>query len=110
MNFSKLDKRIKFISTIGENGVDEDGYKIEGTKVIRECWASVRGLRGREFYNAASIQAQEDKIFNCRYFEGITTKMNILYNNRKFNIYSINDLEEKHIEYEIHAKEVRKSG
>lgn len=109
MDPGKLDKKIKFIIK-GQGGTDEDGYPLPSEEIIRECWASVRGLKGREFYNAVAVQAQEDKIFNCRYFKGLTPDMQIKYNNTLYNITSINDLNEKHVEYEIHAKEVKKSG
>ncbi|MBY6758640.1 phage head closure protein [Clostridium botulinum] len=108
MDPGKLNKRIKFV--VEQNGTDEDGYPLPGEKIIRECQASVRGLRGREFYNAAAVQAQDDKIFNCRYFKGLTPDMQIKYNDTLYNITSINDLNEKHVEYEIHAKEVKQSG
>ncbi|EPY2274465.1 phage head closure protein [Clostridium sporogenes] len=101
-------KKIKFV-VIGKR-VDDDGYPTNGENLIHECYASVRGLRGREFYNAAAIQAQDDKIFNCRYFKGLTPDMQIKYNKKPYNITSINDLNEKHVEYEIHAKEVKQSG
>ncbi|KGO12699.1 head-tail adaptor protein [Clostridium botulinum] len=108
MDPGKLNKRIKFV--VEQNGTDEDGYPLPGEKTIRECWASVRGLRGREFYNAAAVQAQDDKIFNCRYFKGLTQDIQIKYNKKLYNIKSINDLNEKHVEYEIHASVVGSSG
>ncbi|ABS41407.1 phage head closure protein [Clostridium botulinum] len=108
MDPGKLNKRIKFI--IIENGTDDEGYPIKGEKTIRECWASVRGLRGREFYNAAAVQSEQDKIFNCRYFKGLDTSLQIKYKNKFYDITSINDLNERHVEYEIHAKEVKASG
>ncbi|NFM47904.1 head-tail adaptor protein [Clostridium botulinum] len=108
MDPGKLNKRIKFV--VEQNGTDEDGYPLPGEKTIRECWARVRGLRGREFYNAAAVQAQDDKIFNCRYFKGLTQDIQIKYNKKLYNIKSINDLNEKHVEYEIHASVVSSSG
>ncbi|EJP6471361.1 phage head closure protein [Clostridium botulinum] len=108
MDPGKLNKRIKFV--VEQNGTDEDGYPLPEEKIIRECRASVRGLRGREFYNAAAVQAQDDKIFNCRYFKGLTQDIQIKYNKKLYNIKSINDLNEKHVEYEIHASVVSSSG
>ncbi|HDK7179748.1 TPA: phage head closure protein [Clostridium botulinum] len=109
MNISKLNKRIKFIIK-DKSGTDDDGYPVSEEDLIRECWASVRGLRGREFYNAAAVQSEQDKIFNCRYFKGLDTSLQIKYNNKLYDITSINDLNERHVEYEIHAKEVKASG
>lgn len=109
MDPGKLNKIIKFIMK-GKDDTDEDGYPLPGEKTVRECHASVRGLRGREFYNAAAVQAQNDKVFSCRYFKGLTPDMQIKYNNELYNITSINDLNEKHREYEIRARLVKSSG
>lgn len=108
MDISKMNKRIKFVVISDET--DEDGYPLSAEKVIRECWCSIRGLRGREFYNAAQTQSQDDKVFNCRYFKGLNKSMQIKYRDSIYNIQSINDLNERHIEYEIHAREVSSSG
>lgn len=100
-------KKIKFVYKT--EGKDEDGFPIEEWKTFKEVWASVRGLRGREFYQAAAVQAQDDKVFNCKYFPGLTPDMYIEYQGRKFNIKSINNVNEQNIEYEIHASEVSPS-
>src|SRR5690554_2291851 len=97
-------KKIKFVYW-GES-YDDAGFPIEGWVTFREVWASVRGLRGREFYNAASVQAQDDKIFNCRYFPGLTPDMYIEFQGKYYNIKSINNLYERNEEYEIYCSEV----
>ncbi len=97
-------KKIKFVYK-GE-GTDEHGFPIVGWFTFKEVWAGIRGLRGREFYNAAAVQAQDDKIFNCRYFPGLTPDMFIEYGDKKYNIKSINNLNERNVEYEIYCSEV----
>lgn len=97
-------KKIKFVYK-GQT-YDEDGFPIEGWKTFKTVWASIRGLRGREFYQANQVQAQDDKIFNCKYFEGLTPNMYIDYQEKYYNIKSINNLNERNVEYEIHASEV----
>lgn len=105
MNPGKLNKRIEFIYK--GPGEDEDGYPIEEDWITyRKCWANIRGLKGREFYQAAAVQAQDDKVFTCRYFEGLTPKMHIKYKDKKYNIKSINNLDERNKFYIIHASEV----
>lgn len=106
MNFSKMDKRIEFVYKGPDT--DEDGYSIKNNWIsFRKCWASIKGLRGKTFYTAAQTQSENNKVFNCRYFKGLTENMKIKYNGNLYDITSINDLDEKHIEYEIHAKEVK---
>ena len=108
MNPGKLNKRIKFICKSVKQ--DSDGYSVSENIVFRQCWARIRGLRGKEFYKAAAIQAEDEKIFNCRYFKGLNKTMQIEYNNKFYDITSINDLFEKHEEYEIHAREIKTNG
>lgn len=107
MNPGKLNKRIEFIYK--GHGEDEDGYPIENWISFRKCWANIRGLKGREFYEAAAVQAQDDKVFTCRYFKGLTSRMHIKYKDKKYNIKSINNLDERNEFYVIHAKEVSTS-
>ncbi|MBN3405734.1 head-tail adaptor protein [Clostridium botulinum] len=108
MDPGKLNKKIKFV--VMEDGTDDDGYPIKDEKLIRDCWASVRGLKGRTFYAAAQTQSENNKIFKCRYFKGLTEDMLIKYDKKLYTIESINDIEERHIEYEIHASVVSSSG
>lgn len=91
-------------------GVDDDGYPVEGFTLFKKSWVSVRGLRGKEFYSASAVQSQDDKIFNCRYFEGLTQDMFIKFQGKLYNITSINNLNEKNVEYEIHAREITSSN
>ncbi|MCD3351265.1 phage head closure protein [Clostridium botulinum D/C] len=109
MNFYKMDKRIEFISK--GSGTDEDGFATDDTwQTVRKCWCRIRGLRGKEFYSASAVQSEDDKVFNCRYFKGLKSNMKIKYNDKIYDITSINDLYEKHEEYEIHAKEIKSNG
>ncbi|WP_205598717.1 phage head closure protein [Clostridium niameyense] len=91
-----------------------DDYDIptgkEEPNIFRECSASVRSLRGREFYAAAQTQNEDNKVFNCRYFKGLLPSMQIEYKDKIYDIISINDLYERHTEYEIRAKEVTVGG
>lgn len=102
-------KRIKIIITT-ENATDEDGYPIEDEKTIKVAYANVRSLRGKEFYQASQVQMQDDKIFYINYFQGLDTKTEIEYKNERYNIISINNIDEANREYEIRARLVKSSG
>ncbi|KNF07009.1 phage head-tail adaptor, putative, SPP1 family [Gottschalkia purinilytica] len=107
MNFSRLNKRIKFITLKEVDGPHDD----EKDEIVHKTvWASVRHLRGKEFYQAAQVQAENTLVFNCRYFKGLEQSMQIKYNNKIYNIVHINNLYERNSEYEIQAKEVIPSG
>ena len=103
----KFNRRIHFIKII--KGKDEDGYPKDNEKLLKTVWASVRSLRGKEFFNAAKINSENLKVFNLKYFKGLETNMFIKYNEKLYNIKSINDLNENHKEYEIYASEVSSS-
>lgn len=104
MKFSELNKRIEFI--IIDSSTDEEGYPADVEKVIRKCWASIKGLRGKSLYEAAQVQAEKNKIVQCRYFKGLNEDMKVKYNNKIYDIKYINDINEKHIEYEIYISAV----
>ena len=91
-------------------GVDESGFPVDEWQPFKKSWVSVRGLRGKEFFEASAVQAQDTKIFNCTYFEGLTPDMFIKFNGKLYNIKSINNLYERNTEYEIYASEVSLSG
>ena len=110
-NLDNLTKRLRNkIEIISKNKViDEDGYPLEKEISIRKCYASIRGLRGREFFSSSQVQSEKYKVFNLRFFKGLNERMYIKYNDKLYNIKSINDLNERHIEYEIYATEVSSS-
>lgn len=93
------------------DGIDDDGFPVESQHIeIRKVWSSIRGLRGKEFFSASQVQSQNVKIFNFKYFEGLEEDMFIEFPKGTFyNIESINNLNERNVEYEVHAKEVSPS-
>lgn len=107
MNPGRLNKRIQFVTT-GE--VEDDyGFPVESEVVMKSVWGSIKGLRGKEYYNANQVQAQDNKVVNCRYFKGLEKDWFIKYNDKLYNIKSINNINEANVEYEIHASEVSSS-
>lgn len=101
-------KRIDII-TNSKNATDEDGFPIEGGKSIKTVFANVRSLRGKEFYQASQVQAQDDKVFYINYFPGLDTKAEIKYKNELYNIISIINIDEANKEYEIRARLIKSS-
>ncbi|MGQ0516567.1 phage head closure protein, partial [Bacillus sp. D-CC] len=53
-------------------------------------------LRGREFWQAASVNAENTIRVEIRYRKGITSEMRILYGERILEITNVIDVEEKH--------------
>lgn len=83
---------------------DENDNQVDNWQTFKTVWASTTGLTGKLFYEAAKSNSETDIIFKCRYFEGITTDMRILY---RGDIYKIKvpplDLKGKQQELQITA-------
>ena len=65
------------IITIQKNvpgGVDSKGHPIKQWEDYAKTWAGLRGLSGREYYDAAAIQSENDVVFKVRY-DSITSKI-----------------------------------
>ena len=99
------------IITIKENQMitDDEGYEKPELIEIKKVYAKIRGLRGKEFFEAKQVQAEDIKTFNFKYFQGLTTSMYIDYKGRIYNIESINNIDERNFEYEVKASEVKSS-
>lgn len=90
-------------------GTDDEGFDKKEWTRIRMAWSKIRGLRGREFESADSIQSEDKKVFNCNYFPKLTTDTYIKYNNKIYNIYRIDNINEENIEYNIYAASIDSS-
>lgn len=109
MKIGRLDKRIT-IQSSQETRIP--GGKIEEvwTELVT-VWASIEPLRGREFFAAAAVNAEETIRIRIRYRQGITSGMRIVYGLRTFLITSPPiDPFEKHKELELMCKEVTAGG
>jgi SPP1 family predicted phage head-tail adaptor len=109
MNPANLNKRIT-IQLMNPDARDPDGFPLKDDQKwqdVKTVWAMVKTLKGREFYQAAAVQAENTTRFVIRYTVGIDNTMRIKYNNRIFKIISppIND-DERNITLTIIAKEV----
>ena len=108
MAIGDLRHRITFqrlISTVNENGFEDEAWQDYKT-----AWASVSNLSGREYYQAAAIQAEKTIKFLVRYIEDIDTSMKIIFKDKQYNITSIDNMKYKNKYIEIKALEVDKSG
>lgn len=95
----------KFTTVVNENGFEEEMWQ-----EYKTVWASVSNLSWREYYQAAAIQAEKTVKFLIRYIEGIDTDMRILFNDKQYNITSINNMKYTNKYIEIKTLEVDISG
>lgn len=75
------------------NNTNENGFPLEEWQDVKSVWAMIKTLQGREFFQAASVQAEIISRFVIRYTVGITNEMRIIYKGRTFEIIAppIND-------------------
>lgn len=94
MNPGLFRHRIKLLKMVVTE--DEIRQQIEDWQEVRTCWAAIKTVSGREYFAAASVQAERTYRFIIRYTPGIDETMRIDYQGRQFDIQSVlNDDERK---------------
>lgn len=105
MRAGELNRRI--VIQIPKVTRDDYGDTNETWEDFATVWAEIITSGGREFYAAQKQNAETSAVFRIRYREGLNTRMRIKYGHRVFEILPpINDVEGKHKELLISAKEV----
>lgn len=105
MNPGKLRHRV----TIQEFKEDVDQYVTpidQGWQDVATVWASVEPIQGREYVLLQNTQSELTTRIRIRYRSGIKPSMRVLYGTRVFDIQSVIDPEERHIEQQLMCKEV----
>jgi len=109
-NFNSGSFRNKItIQSFNPDAVDSDGFPLPAEqqwKDLKTVWAAIKTLKGKEYYEAASVQAETTTRFIIRYTQGLDTSMRILYKNRIFDIQSLINDDEKNVTLTIITKEV----
>ncbi|MFR1377883.1 MAG: phage head closure protein [Clostridium neonatale] len=108
MMIGDLKHRITFQVLVIEN--NKNGFEEEIWEEYKTVWASVSNLSGREYYQAAAIQAEKTVKFIIRYITDIETDMRILFNDKQFNITSIDNMKYVNKYIEIRALVVNNSN
>lgn len=89
---------------------NENGFEIKEWQDFKTVWAKTTTLSGREYYQAAAIQAEKTLVFLIRYIEGIDESIRIRYGDKEFNITYIDNFKHQKKYIEIKTMEVNKSG
>lgn len=108
MSIGDLRHRITFQRLT--SAVNGNGFEIEAWQDYKTVWAAVSNLNGREYYQAAAIQAEKTVKFLIRHIEGVDTSMRILFKDKKYNITSVDNMKYANKHLEIKALEVDSSG
>jgi SPP1 family predicted phage head-tail adaptor len=91
----------EFIETTNENG-----FPVQEWIDVKTAWAMIKTLQGREYYEAATTQNENNVRFVIRYTTGINPDMRINYKERTFEILSVINDDELNKTLTIIAKEV----
>jgi SPP1 family predicted phage head-tail adaptor len=85
---------------------NENGFEIEEWTDVKTVWASITNLHGREYYEAAAVQAEQTVKFTIRYLSGVDTSMRILFQGKQYNITSIDNIKYQNRFIEIRASNI----
>ena len=88
----------------------EHGISKERWEAIFTCWCAVEPLSGREFWEAAAINRENEVRFTIRYRKDVTAEMRIRLDGTVYDITSILDKNNRHEALEILARSVTADG
>lgn len=108
MKPEELRHRIKL--QVLETITNDNGFEEETWQDYKTVWASVSNLYGREYFEAAAIQAENTVKFTIRFIKEINESMRIKFRGKQYNITSIDNIKYANEFIEIKAMEVDKSG
>lgn len=93
---------------------DSIGNEAETWETVLSAWASALCTTGKEYYEAAQVNAENDVTFRLRYSAAIhalhTAEVRVLYAGKTYNVKQITDYREQHRELVIRACEVNGEG
>jgi SPP1 family predicted phage head-tail adaptor len=89
---------------------DADGFTTQQWQDVATVWAAVENLHGREYWEAAAVQAENTVKFTIRYRADVDTSMRIKFRDKYYNIVAIDNIKYRNEYIEIKAQEVVQSG
>lgn len=84
----------------------DDGSVVKTWSNVSTVWASIRPLRGQEFFEAQQMKASADHKVILRYQPGILPQSHrFVFGSRTFNIVSVRNAEERNVMLECLCRE-----
>ncbi|NFL36787.1 phage head closure protein [Clostridium botulinum] len=93
-----------------ENAVNDNGFEEEAWVDFKTVWAAISNLYGKEYFEAAAVQAEKTVKFTIRFTKDIDESMRIMFQGKQYNITSIDNIKYANKFIEIKAMEVDSSG
>lgn len=104
LSIGKLNHKITFQKRTPE--LDELGQEhLDSFTDYKTVWATIHPLRGKEYWDARRVRADEIFKITIRYVPWVTEDMRIRYKNRFYNITSVADADIRGEFLEIYATE-----
>ena len=108
MDIGDLKHRVtfqRFTTVVNDNGFEEEAWVD-----FKTVWAKVENLHGKEYFEAAAVQAEKTVKFTIRFTKDIDESMRIMFQGKHYNITSIDNIKYANKFIEIKAMEVDSSG
>ena len=86
------------------------GISKESWETAFTCWCAVEPLSGREFWEAAAVNRENEVRFTIRFCRDVTPEMRIRLDGVVYDITSILDKNNRHEVLEIMARSVTADG
>lgn len=75
-----------------ENAVNDNGFEEEAWQDFKTVWAKVENIHGKEYFEAAAVQAEKTVKFTIRFIKDIDESMRIMFKGKQYNITSIDNI------------------
>lgn len=99
----RLNKKITFLKL--EYSTDKMGQSVPEWKKLKKVWATVKAVRGGEYYEAQKLRPELTYKITTRFHKGITPEMRIEYKGRIFEIKTVINVEEEDYMLEMQCVE-----
>lgn len=90
MRAGGLDRRVTLREPSA--GTDTIGQPTETWADAATVWAEVREIKGREYFEAAQVQAERTVTFRIRYRSDVTEKWRIVWNGTEYDIRALAEI------------------
>lgn len=90
--------------------VNDNGFEVRSWGDHKTVWAVASNLHGREYFEAAAVQAENTVKFTIRHLPDLDTNMRIVFRDRQYNITAVDNIKYQNRYIEIKALEVEPSG
>ena len=93
MRAGKIRERVALQETTQTQA--DDGGIVDSWATVATVWAEVDYEKGREFFTASQVAAEESLAIGIRKLDGIVPKMRAVYRSKNFDIHAVLPDEEK---------------